>query len=624
MKHSLAPSLKEKPPEDDSLRAKIVKVIAKALGKENLISKRRRSAIPQYVWDAEPKLRRPRVDYVTLVEWARNNWVLRRVFNAIIRECTRNWGHIEPKFRMKCEKCGTEFQSVVDKCPICKVKKYLREPSAAQKKRLELLTTKPSPDRTFYEFIRSTLFYLLATDDFYWSIVYKHVAGKGETGYIAEEVHVEHPGYIFPIGDERGYLGGYQYFCPRCYYSEKYKGQDLVWDIRQESLRVQESKIFKCPICGEIMVQTCYVQEVAGKVIARFGRNEIVHGSMSRLPPELFGNSKLISLVKILETLNAIDDYQLEVHTEGKIGGLLVFPGLDQDRVGQILQDVKAEREELTQRDLETGEYESKKRTALIFVGLEEGDKPVKIPFIDEEEAKQTLEYYQLYMNAVDSVYGLDTTISTRKRGSTREVRTKIEVKRETAQEYQRLIEETLNNELLPLFGITDWKWVFNPLESKDKLRDAEVLHQTMAAAVTARNAGFNVKFQDGVLTIWGEAEALEENKSRVGVPNVEPGVAPRRVSREFVTPVEISPYTGEEVLASTFSERLSESLLDILEEARQRSHEGKGKLNDILHDARAKLFRALSRANLRLDKKEALYAKFDKLLMEIVSNEHS
>lgn len=616
-KKSVIPTDYKEEPIDKSWRSKLIMKIANALGRSDLIAKSRKTVVPQYTWDAEPRLRRPLYDYVNLVLTAQYSWVLRKTFDAIIKECTRNWGHIEPKFKLKCRACNRTFQSQVEECPCGS--KDLAPPNPKEYQRLSALISKPSPDRGFAEFVRSTLFFLLATDDVYWSVVYKPVGEPNNL--LVHEVYVEHPGYIFPISDRYGNLGGYQYFCPKCYFKEENKGHDLWWDIRAEKKRVQESKMFRCPKCRTLMIQTAYVQDIGGVITARFGRNEIVHLSASRLPPELFGNSRLVTLVKVVNTLSAIDDHQLEQYSEGKIGGLLLFPGLDQARVTEILQDVKTEREKLQQRDAQTGELEPKKRTALIFVGLEEGEKPLKIPFLDSAEAAKTLEFYKLYVSAVEQVYGVDITISSSKRGDTKTLKFKVEVRRETAQEIQMLFSEAFNNKLLPLAGIKDWMWVWNKLEPKDRLRDAEILHQTMAAAVTAINAGLNIKFEDDVLHVWGESSPEQvQQRTRTGLPNVEPGVAPRRVGREMVTPFEISPETGEEITARTeMPERLVERLIDIFNFARERSQRGKERLETIKRDARTEIFRLLSRTNIRLDKREALFSQLDNFLDYLV-----
>jgi len=549
-KKSVIPTEYKEEITDTSLRAKLLMGFAKRLGKTELISPSKKTVVPQYTWDAEPKLRKPAYNYVDLVLTAQHSWVLRRVFEAITRECTRNWGHVEERFKLKCTACETEFQDQVDKCPNCK-DSTLVTPCLDQKKRLLSLTKKTSENRNFLEFVRSTIFYELATDDFYWSVVYEKLPKEEKElldKFRGSVVYAEHPGFIFPISDNFGRLGGYNYFCPVCYTKEENREHDLHWDIRQLPEEQQNTKLFKCPVCKTPMIQTAYVQDIGGKITTRFGKREIVHGSMSRLPPDLFGNSKLINLVKVVKTLMAIDDSQLETHEEGKIGGLLLFPNLDQDRVTEVLTDVKTERQKLQQRDALSGEFEAKKKTALIFVGLEEGQVPVKIPFMDPADSMKTLEFYRLYMNAIDQVFGLSSSIQVSKKGGTKEVKTVMEVKRETAEMHQRLFSSVFNDELLPLFEITDWLWVWNKLESKDKLRDAEITHQLMAAAMTATNAGLNVKFEDDKLTVWGESTA--ESRTHIDQPNVEEGVTPRRPSRDMVTPFEISPETGEEITA--------------------------------------------------------------------------
>jgi len=565
-------------PTPKDFRERFLLSLAKRLGKSKMI-KKTRTVNPKYIYQSGAKVRHPEYDYSTFITTAKNSWILRKVFETIIRTATRNWGEIAPRFKVKCKGCGWEFNEETEKCPYCGGTEF-STPDPKQLLKFKKILKEPSPGRSFYEFVRSTLFYELAVDDFYWSLTFN-------SDGTAKEIFVENPAFIFPVGDEYGIPGGDEYFCPVCYNKPENKGKDLVWkrdELTPKKITIgnKTKEIYTCPECGEILVQTYYVQEVSGKVKARFGKNEILHGSASRLPPELFGNSKIQTVLKAVNIANAIDDYNLESRMEGKVGGLLCFPKLDQNRVGSILTAVQTERNKLSQPDLQTGELGPQKKTALIFIGLgEETDTaPVFIPFIDPKEAERTIELYRIYMAAIDDVYGTITSLHIQQVRGGQIVRLSTEVRLETALEHQRLFSEVFNEKALPLFGITDWIWKFNPLEAKDKLRAAEIKHQNAAAALTAVQAGFDVKWVDDEAIISGEAKAIPFRTGRQGLPNQEPGVAPRRPSRQFVRPIEISPETGQEITAS-----LVDKIIDFISSTRVNSQRGKEQLRRLIYD---------------------------------------
>jgi hypothetical protein len=555
LKRSVAPTTVRK--TELNTRERIINGLSGILGVEARIQKTD-SIIPQFVWEHGPKARRPIYDNFNMVIKAQYAWPLRVVFEAISREVLRNWGHIEPRFVVKCSRCHEEYQEDIDSCETTfkngnKCKGKLQRPDPRQKRRFVEFTKAPSKDRTFREFWRSSLFYALSTDDFYWSVRYEaHRRRHGHVSYRGKEAYVEHPGFIFPVVDEYGFLGGYEFFCPKCYSHPDYRGKDLKWDMR-EDMTAGNSKeyFFKCPECGDIMVQTAYIQEVAGKVTARFGRNEIVHGSASRLAPDLFGNSRMMALMKVIEYLEAVDEYKRETTIESRTAGMMAMPGMSHDTVHDILLKIKKERERLVRRDIQTGQPETTRRTALIFVGLgeENTSQPVLIPFTDTQELKSTIEFYRLYMRAIGDMYGVSTMLIQAGQAGAQgrqDYKLRIEVLNHTTEDNHLLLAETFNEQFLPLCRITDWIWVWDEIEPKDKLRNAEIDHMKAATALTALQAGFKVKWgEDGNLSISGEGK-LQENIGHTGQPNVEPGVSPARPGRH-VQPPEISPETGEE-----------------------------------------------------------------------------
>lgn len=81
-------------------------------GKNNLAREllKTRGEVRQYVFNAGQKLRIPDYNYPMLYDLSKRNWLLRQIFRAIIGEVMNAGWEIQPKFKKKCRKCGTEYQ----------------------------------------------------------------------------------------------------------------------------------------------------------------------------------------------------------------------------------------------------------------------------------------------------------------------------------------------------------------------------------------------------------------------------------------------------------------------------------------------------------------------------------
>lgn len=534
------------PQEETVVEAGILRRLYNGLvGRARL--KKTQTVVPSYFYEPEPKVRKPTYDYFSLMVKSVYAWPFRIMIEAIIREATRNYGHIEPRFKYKCDKCGVKYFKEIESCETVISKGEtcdgtLEVPDYKQRQLLEDIVEHPSEGRTFLEFIKNTIFYTCAVDDFYWHVTYK----SREWGHpIGDKVYIESSAFLFPVADKHGHLGSYDYYCPKCYNSPEYDGHDLTWNMRDEMDRrrgkVGNIHVFRCPICRTIMVQTSYVQEIAGKITARFGKNEIVHGSMSRLAPDLFGTPKMVSLVKILDFMNATDDRKRETAIESRTNGLLFFPGIDHEAVGTLLSKVDEERRKLQLRDRQTGEALASKRNVLVFVGLGDDklEKPVKIPIMEDDSAMQTMETYQLYLHAIADMFGINTVLKPIKvSGGERSYKLSLEVQDKTILDYQRLFMLTFNDQLLPKFAITDWIWMFDKIEPKDKERDSQVWVNKAAAALNLLKAGFNVRIDDNdELDVSGEGSVevlIQTTGSHLGQPNQNEGETPGRTGDQF------------------------------------------------------------------------------------------
>ena len=512
---------------DKSLRKKFLNSLASLLRVSKTEPK-----IPSYVFETEPIIRRPLFDRINLFDIASLSWPLRRAFRAIIQECTRKRWSIQARFELVCTKCGKEYQYKPPMqggnytCLAGGCGGELKPPSLDQFKIVDALIKKPNRDYNFDDLVRSTIWYDLSLDDFYWGIAFQRrpkevkdeqtgqmrivlEEGKVALEKMPKEVYVEDSRFIFPVADQFGHLGGYEWFCPECY--GKVEGDQPVVSIMPDTPLMQQEQLKRCPRCKGLMEQTAYVQEINGVVTARFTKEEIVHGSSSRVLPSLFGNPKIITIWKIMQTILSMDDYNFEVYSEGKVGAMIGLPGYDQEEVDEINTNIEAEIKKLDKKDISTGRYERSKKIRTLMLGLKENQAPIRLQIMEDLKNMQSAEFYKMYLDGIAGVYGVTPEFVSTSEGGAGQMKLKIDVQNRTTTEQQQNIADLWNEEILPKFGVTDWILAFNPIEDRDELRAEQVVHTRAAAAFTFLQAGFQVNIgPDGKLVVTGEGHLRE------------------------------------------------------------------------------------------------------------------
>jgi len=480
-----------------------------------------RQPVPAFTFDRGVKPRLPPYRYDELIQLSKTHWLLRQIFRAIIGEVINPRWTIQPKFKRKCATCGKEYNSPeVEQCEICEGTQFTK-PDYKQYIEAERLLREPGQDRTFVEFIRSTLWYLLALDDAYWEIGYsrEYDPDTKKIKRVPRGIRVLDAAITQPVMDEFGNFNSTQYFCPVCYL-EQYREtkQDTYVDIR--SLQDQDPKKLKCKRCGEPLVQTGYIQKIGGNIIARWGKDEIVHVSSSRIDPEPYGQSKIVACLKHLMVINFMDEYNLQIYSHGHVNKLVVFPGADKSEIKQIERYIKNQLESKHKLDPQTGEAVSSLEPIMIFLGTEEGKNPDTIDLMVPLDQLQSIDYYRLYVEKVSGVFGVTPTFVsvTEGREGTISPRMELDVQNRVTRGYMKDIEDPFNNQLLPRLGITDWVLKFGKVESRDELRVAQI-RQTNAMAVSIlRSAGFEVEVAEDMMafTVNPKATMPPQPRSRM------------------------------------------------------------------------------------------------------------
>lgn len=518
---------------DTSVRGRFLKGLGRLLGK-GVILKRDRSKNPSFVMDPIPRMRAPRYNFPALWENWQHSWALQSVGRAITQEIMRNGWEGTSKFKLKCTKCNEEYDETVEEC-ICG-STNLRKPDTTQLDELNKILQEPNPDYSFSDLLYSIINYDLGLGNWYLSIAPKEYKGLKKPA----EIYVEDARFIIPVADVYGHLGSYQYFCPKCWERRieefsigmlQLADVDTYVDIRTLPENQRENP--KCPKCGYSMIETAYVQQVAGEIQTRWGVEEIIHGSMTRVLPNLHGVSKLVVLWKVVETLQSMDDYNWEVYGTGKTGAIIQMPGYDEQEVTEIKTRIEQELQGIGNRDVQTGRARLSKRIRTVFLGGKRDQEPLRrTEVMSSLSDMQGINFYMLYWQAIMSVYGVQAifvTFSEKGKTGTTPV-LQIRVQDRTTKDYQRHIEDVFNSKVLPKFGITDWIFKFKELEKRDELREAQIKQTNAAAALTWVRGGFNVSITEkGELEVTGEGQ-MPEQRTRVGEPRREEDGAPTGV----------------------------------------------------------------------------------------------
>jgi hypothetical protein len=490
----------------------------------------------------------PEWNYEKLLTIAETNWVLRMVYDAIIREALSPGWRKDPKFVKKCTNsdCGKNFQTSVEVCDACN--NPVRDPDPSQAKKFQALLDDPNPDNELDAILKSLMWQALAVDDWFLSINYGTAKVQMDTALgqpvkvrVAKEIWVEDSAYMKIAADKRGRLGNDEWFCPNCYNTsqgDNHYGPDQKY----------------CPTCMGQLVQTAYVQEMNGQIKARFARDEMIHGNNGKNLPRLFGKPKLIALIRALMTMQYMDRYNLAAYSSGNLKSIIAFPESDQAAIDELKARIESELETF-KTDAETGERVRPNRS--LWLGTKQA--PSLLNTLPPSKEMQSLEWYKFYREAVAAVYSVTpvfvSIIESGRAGNN--PRMQIDVQNRATIEWQQSFEQPINNQVLPAFGITDWQFKFNEVEPEDEERDSRIQLTRAQAANIYAAAGFEVKLDDqGELQVSGEAKRAVVGEAALGgetkpvgdLPSIEaPGNLSQGLPRNLASKMKKKRYIVDE-----------------------------------------------------------------------------
>lgn len=474
------------------------------------------SVVAQFVDHTEPRPRSPDWSPQLIYQMFDSSWILQTIARVKIHEMKRPGWQIYPRFRTKCESCLSEFQTDVTECPRCK--SLTRTPDWNQLAVANMILKTPNSSRqSFGDILGSITYHDIVMDMWYISAAYAPVYIKDQAtekfvktdDYIPKEIYVEDSKFIQVMADDRGRIRSNEWFCPICFPESDPEGA--------------YPKPGACKMCGRPLVMTAYVQKIGNEVKNRFGLDQMAHGSTFKVLPNYFGAPRAISVWDILKTLKAMDEWFFDTYRSGKLGKIINFPQYDPDQVKAMAIKLRETEAAMDEIDNITGEARTRKGARNLMIGSAE---PIGVhDVINSPKDMMMLEYYLLGIRAVCGVFGVQPImISLQEEKGGQMPYLKIEVNNRDIEELQRDKEESINEQLFPIFSVIDFVIKFGDLEKKDELRDAQIAKLRAETVKLYVDSGFKVFVDKEGRVRLGEGAATPEEgggNERIPGPSV-------------------------------------------------------------------------------------------------------
>ena len=466
----------------------------------------RRSPVMEYQTDALNKIVEIPYNYASLIKISLCNEVVRINHEAVIREALRNGAQVVAKYACKCKRCGMEYQTEKTSCEArdCDSTEFTY-PDYSSKQMVQALIESPNRDDSEDAVNESLIRFMLSTDDYWLSY-----QPADEKTLRPAAVYVEDAAFMHVCWDEnRGVVGNGEYFCPVCtkkFPTEKYqKGERCK---RHSDVELKE---------------TAYVYAEGSEVKARFARDECFHGVAHPWRPSFYGNSLLISALRIVMSITAMDTFNYDNYSTGKLAQILVFVGLSPEEATELALQVQrqTQAEDVNQTLIQQLQGQSSRlqpvvnKLRTLFLGGKGDVKAVNAT--PESEKMQSLDWWKLWREVIGSLYGVTPIFSgvveSGKTGNN--PRMQIDVQNNTTEYYQHKLEDAWNW-VFERLGVTDWLYRCNAVEEKDEMQDTAVLAAKLDVVDKAISLGFTAELTDeGEVKISGSPLSKDERYRR-------------------------------------------------------------------------------------------------------------
>jgi len=466
------------------------------------------SRAPMYSDSGQEAVERtPDYLYPKFIRLSKIHWLLRTIIGARIREVMAPKWDIEPRFRKKCKKCKKEFQNPdIKECDICGSKRF-DKPDKAQYDNFRILIGLElgrrlviGEGKTFKDFLFSTLWYKISLADFYWCIgtTWEFDPDTRTVKRVPRGVYVLDGSITFPVIDDYGQFTSDEYFCPSCYKRQRLETKTDTFYSPDRDTNINWNDP-KCPLCKESLERTAYVQKLDGDIVARFTKDEVIHSSAERIDPDFYGTTQIVAAIKLLYVIDYYDEYNLQITSHGHANQILGIEGADKNKAEEIRAVIQNQLQSKIRRDARTGESEFSLEPVMVIIGLDQGKRIIPVDISPKLSDMQSIDFYRLYVEKVAGLFGTTPVFINASTGNQNPNTSRIfiEVQNRTTRQDMSELEEPFNDLLLPRLGITDWVLRFGKIESRDELRDKQIILTNAQAVSLLLSAGFDVDLSE-------------------------------------------------------------------------------------------------------------------------------
>ncbi len=417
---------------------------------------------------------------------------LQTIITALTREIFRNWGEFKEKFVKKCEACGKEYDSDIDKCETKGCNGILRDPNAAQldivrelfeggwvnlnKQDLSDISEELNNDLEKFD-----ICYLMFNKEYIWT-------GKKVYESKIKELIRADPRVMRLVADKKGRLG----------YDENGNKVYTCLKHRNQLFRHPQKT---CTMCGSELYQAHYVDiGMDGTQKTYYVEGEIFHTTKYK-KSLTYGWPKVLSCYQKVMTLFHMDRMMLDWYRGRRPPrGLLLVAIKAWSSFTKawewLLKKVKKNPGQIWPLGIETTSAKGGKLAEFInFMNTMEEMQYIQA----REEMRKTIGG----LWGVMPVYQADVSAS----GGLNNEGMQITVTTRAALYGQKIFNNKIFKEILRQYGVTDWEFILNSPEEKDEMAEKQRNYLDVQTASLMRNMGFDVKYnENGDFEYSGEA----------------------------------------------------------------------------------------------------------------------
>lgn len=422
--------------------------------------------------------------------------IVLKLNQEIFRETKKDGLEWEPRFKVKCPICKTEFDTEEETCTQCPNIPLITPDPAQQQLLKPFLLEANKAEQTLIQVLEEIEFDLEDYDNAYMVLIKEYFSGPAATKTLSRVVELMrgNPMLFRIVSDLSGRRGGRWWVCP----------------IPAHRPRVSEEP-GKCrePLCNLMMEEVTYVELIhdGSGIINRYIRGEVIHFSKYN-PSRLYGVSPVLTVWILVRTLVLMDRFVEKLYEKGRLKGIL---GVTTKNPGAL----KTWWEETQARLRSDPHY-------LPLVGIESETGRGRFEFVSLMESLQDLNYNEtkrFIREQITALFGVSNIFlaDTSTGGGLNNEGLQIAVTDRAVEDGQSVWHTNAFPKLLLALGIKDWELKLRSSREIDEMADAQLEHQQAQTAQVYQSMGYQVIKTEEGFDIEGEAFTVEAPQQGFG-----------------------------------------------------------------------------------------------------------